>query len=368
MNNIPSAQILGSKNRVMSLDLLRVIACLLVILLHTSANYVVVMEDYPTTFAMNSWQAGNIFDSLSRSAVPLFVMLSGTFMLDPSRDIPNSKLISKIIKLITTFLFWAVAYQLFYITGKYVIEGSLDCYSPGVILKRVIAGEYHMWFFYLLGSLYLIVPLLRAITKDSKLTVYFLILSFTATFLIPNLELIPLLGEAKILTARFDFRMVTGYSFYFVLGFFLRDHFNTRKIARTLFFSAIVAFILAWSITAYGTWIINRGASVFVSTFYGYLFITTMIEAASIFLIALYINQNYSFRGTIISTIAGYTMGIYLMHVMGLVVMSRTLIYKSWTISAFVTIPLIAILDFLLCWLGTFIMSKIPVIKQFSSW
>src|SRR5690554_778372 len=110
MSSIPSTQILGSKNRVLSLDLLRVIACLLVILLHTSANYVVVMEDYPTTFAMNSWQAGNIFDSLSRSAVPLFVMLSGTFMLDPSRDIPNSKLISKIIKLITTFLFWAVAY------------------------------------------------------------------------------------------------------------------------------------------------------------------------------------------------------------------------------------------------------------------
>jgi len=61
-------------------------------------------------------------------------------------------------------------------------------------------------------------------------------------------------------------------------------------------------------------------------------------------------------------------MGIYLMHVMGLVVMSRTLIYKSWTISAFVTIPLIAILDFLLCWLGTFIMSKIPVFKKFVFW
>jgi surface polysaccharide O-acyltransferase-like enzyme len=326
------------------------------------------MEDYPTTFAMNSWQAGNIFDSLSRSAVPLFVMLSGTFMLDPSRDIPNSKLISKIIKLITTFLFWAVAYQLFYITGKYVLTGSLGGYSIGSVVKGIIAGSYHMWFFYLLGSLYLLVPLLRLITRDLKLTVYFLTLSFLATFVIPNVQLIPFLEKSNTLTERLDFQMVTGYSFYFVLGFFLRDHFNTRKIARTLFFSAIVAFILAWSITAYGTWIINRGASVFVSTFYGYLFITTMIEAASIFLIALYINQNYSFKGTIISKIAGYTMGIYLMHVMGLVVMSKTLIYQDWTLSTFVTIPLIAILDFLLCWLGTFIMSKIPVIKRFSSW
>jgi surface polysaccharide O-acyltransferase-like enzyme len=295
-------------------------------------------------------------------------MLSGTFMLDPNRTIPNSKLISKIIKLITTFLFWAVAYQLFYIIGKYVLTGGLDGYSLRVIFRRVIAGEYHMWFFYLLGSLYLIVPLLRAITKDLKLTMYFLILSFMATFLIPNLELIPLLGEAETLTARLDFRMVTGYSFYFVLGFFLRDHFNSRKISRKMFFSAIAAFMLAWSITVYGTWVINRGASVFVSTFYGYLFITTMIEATSIFLIALYINQNYLFKGNIVSTVSGYTMGIYLMHVMGLVVMSNILFYRDWILSAFVTIPLIAIIDFFFCWLGTYIMSRIPVIKQFSSW
>ena len=368
MRSVYRGQILESKNRILSLDLLRIVACFNVILLHISAGYVHVMEDYPLPFAMNSWQAGNVFDSLTRSAVPLFVMLSGTFMLDPSRDVPNSKLIRKIIKLITTFLFWAVAYQLFYITGNYVLKGSLDGYSIGSVIKGIIAGSYHMWFFYLLGSLYLIVPLLRAITKDMKLTVYFLILSFLATFLMPNLQLIPFLEKSKILTERLDFRMVTGYSFYFVLGFFLRKYFNTRKIPREMFYSAIAAFILAWAITVYGTWIINRGASVFIGTFYGNLFITTMIEAISLFFIALYINQNYTFKRTGISKIAGYTMGIYLMHVMGLVVMSKTLIYQDWTLSAFVTIPLIAILDFLLCWLGTFIMSKIPVFKKFVFW
>lgn len=368
MNNIPSTQNLAINNRIISLDLLRIIACLFVILLHTSADYVVVMEDYPLTFTMNRWQAGNVFDSLSRSAVPLFVMLSGTFMLDPTRTISNSKLMSKIIKLVTTFLFWAVAYQLFYLIGKYTLTGNLEGYSIRLLFKRVIAGSYHMWFFYLLGSLYLIVPLLRVITKDSKLTVYFLILSFVATFLIPNLELIPLLAEAKILTARFDFQMATGYSFYFVLGYLLRDHFTKKKIPKKIFFSAIIAFILAWSITVYGTWILNRGASVFVGTLYGNLFITTMVEATSLFVVALYVNQNYSLKGRIISKIAGYTMGIYLMHVMGLAVLSQILFYKDWILSTFVTIPLIAIIDFLLCWIGTYIMSKIPGMKRFSSW
>lgn len=368
MSSVPSTQSLGLKNRVISLDLLRIVACLLVILLHTSGSYVTVMEDYPLTFAMNSWQAGNIFHSLSRSAVPLFVMLSGTFMLDPSRDMPNSKLISKILKLITTFLFWAVAYQVLYIIGKYALKGSLDGYSIGSTAKSIIAGSYHMWFFYLLGSLYLLVPLLRVITKDPKLTIYFLILSFVATFLIPNLELITLFEKAKILTSRFDFRMVTGYSFYFVLGFFLRDHFNSRKMSRKMFFSAIAAFLLAWSITVYGTWVINRGASEFVGTFYNNLFISTMVEATSIFMIALFIDQNYSFKGNIVSKIARYTMSIYLMHAMVLTVISKTLCYRDWTLSAFVIIPLVVIIVFFLCWLGALIMSKIPVIKQFSSW
>jgi hypothetical protein len=70
MRSVYRGQILESKNRILSLDLLRIVACFNVILLHISAGYVVVMEDYPLPFAMNSWQAGNVFDSLTRSAVP----------------------------------------------------------------------------------------------------------------------------------------------------------------------------------------------------------------------------------------------------------------------------------------------------------
>ena len=52
------------------LDVLRVLACLAVIMIHSSASYLSVDVN-----SFGFW-IGNIMDSLSRFAVPIFVMIS----------------------------------------------------------------------------------------------------------------------------------------------------------------------------------------------------------------------------------------------------------------------------------------------------
>ena len=64
------------KSRVYYLDVLRVIACMAVVMIHASAPYL--GKDIGS---FNFW-VGNVLDSLSRIAVPLFVMISGALMLD----------------------------------------------------------------------------------------------------------------------------------------------------------------------------------------------------------------------------------------------------------------------------------------------
>jgi surface polysaccharide O-acyltransferase-like enzyme len=58
------------------LDLLRAIACLSVVMIHVSAEYVV-----RGSAGADFW-LGNLLDSLSRAGVPLFVMISGAAKCD----------------------------------------------------------------------------------------------------------------------------------------------------------------------------------------------------------------------------------------------------------------------------------------------
>lgn len=67
-------QELNTRN--ISYDLLRICAAVMVVLLHIAAS-----NWYSLTPDKAEWFAMNFYDSMSRSAVPIFFMLSGTFLL-----------------------------------------------------------------------------------------------------------------------------------------------------------------------------------------------------------------------------------------------------------------------------------------------
>lgn len=77
-------------NRIVHMDVVRVIACFAVIMIHSSAPYVI--ENFGS---LNFW-IGNIFDGLARIGVPLFVMVSGALMLDEKYNFSKQKLIEHI--------------------------------------------------------------------------------------------------------------------------------------------------------------------------------------------------------------------------------------------------------------------------------
>ena len=87
MNNV-------TNKRVYYLDILRVIACLSVIMIHVTANYLY------TNFGSVNFVISNIINSLSRIGVPLFVMISGSLLLNSEYTLSKQKLINRIIKMI----------------------------------------------------------------------------------------------------------------------------------------------------------------------------------------------------------------------------------------------------------------------------
>ena len=69
--------------RNVSLDILRILACIAVITIHTagSIDYHGLAE--PGSF---DWIFGETLDALSRWSVPIFAMLTGVFFLNPKKD------------------------------------------------------------------------------------------------------------------------------------------------------------------------------------------------------------------------------------------------------------------------------------------
>ena len=91
--------------RIAYFDFLRVIAVFAVIMIHTSATFVACFFDYTTV----EFLLGNIFDSISRLGVPLFLMISGALMLDENRPFKCKK---KVLTLFLIFAIWSLGYSI----------------------------------------------------------------------------------------------------------------------------------------------------------------------------------------------------------------------------------------------------------------
>ena len=160
-------------------DLIRTIAIILVILLHAS------IEPYPTANIMSPqavqyWWASDVYDSLSRICVPLFIMLTGALLLQPSKvDEPIRVFFKKRWDRIgLPFLFWTVAYFAwnFFVNGKALTLTS--------VLQGLLAGPYYQfWYLYALVGLYILTPVIRVIVAhaDWRIIRYFLLIWFVGT-------------------------------------------------------------------------------------------------------------------------------------------------------------------------------------------
>lgn len=74
-------------NRITKYDILRVIACFSIVLLHVSASYWSVVDVHSKEFLIMT-----IYNSLTRFAVPVFFMLSGLFScFTTKREFGNRK-------------------------------------------------------------------------------------------------------------------------------------------------------------------------------------------------------------------------------------------------------------------------------------
>ncbi len=134
-------------------DVIRVSACLAVILLHLSATIVMERELFDTVH----WHISNAIDAATRWCVPVFVMLSGALLLDPQKHAsPRAFWTKRMSRLLPAILAWPAIY--FAWRAFYWHEPI----SPSIIVHDVVVGRpyIHLYFLFLIAGLYLVTPFL----------------------------------------------------------------------------------------------------------------------------------------------------------------------------------------------------------------
>ena len=95
--------------RVIYLDVLRIIAILMMMMIHVSGGYLGGLM-----VCSVQWNIAEVFQSVSRCCITLFFMISGIFFLDDKKDVTLKSLFTRNIKrIVTAFLFWSLFYAVF---------------------------------------------------------------------------------------------------------------------------------------------------------------------------------------------------------------------------------------------------------------
>jgi surface polysaccharide O-acyltransferase-like enzyme len=344
-------------------DLIRTVAIILVILLHAA------IEPNPTLDLMSPpgvqlWWVSNVYDSISRTAVPLFIMLTGALLLQPNKtDEPLGVFFKKRWNRIgIPVLFWGAIFFVW----DFLVRGQ----TPTLlfVLQGVLAGPYvHFWYVYVLIGLYLITPLLRIIVAhaDWRTIKYFLIIWFAGTGILPLLTLYASISPQAVWFRQNVFLLV-GLVGYFVLGAYIAKLTLRRSILALL-------LILSSFWTIIGTYFLIASLGEQYSQFFlDASSFSVIIASVSLFLILASVsNQKIENRipkgNRVLKLISENTLPIYLFHIIVLETLQKGYLgikISVTNINPIIEIPLVTAVTLLICLAIIVPLKKVPYVKR----
>ncbi len=350
-------RVLMERKREYYLDIAKVVSMIAVIVVHTGT-----INWYEAPFELYPWGVLNFFDVLGRFSVPVFLMISGYLFLNPGRQVTSSDIFKKYIpRLLCAFFFWSFLYAL--ITSGFLTSRSLSGGVGEKLLHDTLAGRYHMWYIFAIAGLYIITPALRPVAADRKAMRYFLLVSFILTYLIPTLQLIPVVSESTFwFTGRFELSYISGYVLYYLAGYYFGTEELSLKQRKIIYALGIASALILYVVVSV----------VIISQQYPTLAYHDYTNAGMpLFGLAAFVFFKYRFKDVdpdtkimrAIIKLSKMNLGIYLVHDFGLIVF-RKLGLKPVMGTPFIMLPLLALADFAISYCIVYVISHIPVLKK----
>jgi len=350
----------GRKN-IPYLDTFRAIATFGVIVIHVATPAL------KMNFGKNDeyWWVANVVDSAVRFAVPLFLMLTGATML-PRNNYPLKGFYKKrLMRVLLPFMFWMVVYWVFRWAE---LRSSQQPHDIAGIIRwagQLFVNEgisKHFWYFYMILVVYLFVPFLgRVLGRLSMNAVLsFLIIWVVVSFLLRNVPMNMYGWSVDALPSKLLGWVL--HSGYLVLGYFLVQYIPVTSRTRWIWGTLFVGSIVSSSVLTY---FFSQASRSLDLSMYGYLKPNTMLQSVAFFLLLKDTELKNKSLLFIQQLVCNYSYGIYLAHVMVLGILFDHGFY--WRIAhPVVSLPLVSLVTFLLCFALVFFIRKIPFGKYIS--
>lgn len=321
------------KERIAWVDLLKIIACFLVVFSHNCDPYVAVFDSDRSTFL-----AGVFSGSLTRSSVPLFVMMTGVLLLPTTRTMSQFYR-RRIGRILPPLIFWSAALPLFYYLYINRIPLSTNPainpadYTLFETLRRAVTFIFNfnytttpLWYLYMLIGLYLIIPLLNAwLVQATRKELRLFLSVWFITLFIPYIKMFaPVLGYAGNYgnmgifgicdwNEYGTFYYISGFIGYLVLAYYLVTYPLKISLAKTLLYG-IPLFLIGYAITSFGFIEVQR----YYLGNYAYLEIIWFFTGINVFMMTLpifvIIQKLPVHPNKWLTRAASLTFGIYLCH------------------------------------------------------
>lgn len=341
------------KRRETELDLLRILALLAVISVHCTG-----MGNDKQSITGYSSSILVFFDSIVTWQVPIYVMISGRFFLDPERDMSFKKILKSIGRLMGAFLIWDVIYQ-----GYYILSGAYNGMNWKGILSQAVVGPYHFWFLYMLVCMYAITPFLRKIAEERYLMKYFILLFLLFEFLTYYGVGLPVVGSTiEEVLVKTNFHFALGYSGYYILGCYLHKYEVSDRLEILLYGIAVIFLIIASAATVRRAGIEGVNGEWYTK----YLMPNVAVEAAAIYIFFTKRVGKYHFSGKAIrwiSKLSEYSFGVYLIHALVAEIMGNIGI-SPVIANPFIMLPIIVLFVFIISNILVWGLRSIPYVGK----
>ena len=234
------------KKRNFGIDLIRVIACFLVMQTHSGEIYYINDDGSLNKNKNNIWPG--IFNSTSRVCVPLFVMISG-YLLLPIKTDYRTFFKKRFTRISFPFIAFCIFYDIFF-----YIKGDIDMKTMFINIPKIFinygAELGHLWFMYMIMGVYLLMPIFSPWIKSAKkehFYFYFTIWLISSFSHYIHLVFPQIWGEVhwNHNTVVQGFIGDFGYA---VLGAFIKLHLKETK----LYLLSIILYIVGTGITMFG--------------------------------------------------------------------------------------------------------------------
>lgn len=344
VSNNNNGGIMNTNKRIVAFDLLKIIACLAVITIHISA--------YPlTNNIVNSpkFIIATIFTSITRWSVPIFVMITGAFLLSKREPIPIKTLYKKyILKIFIIYLLFGVFYKLCYL----YLDGSTHIsvsYLSTMIIDILIGNAHiHLWYLYMLIGLYMIYPIIHKLVNNcnKRQIEYALIIIFLASSVTYTINEIFTLCQTNYKI--YHNLNISIYIFYFIAGYYLYNFKISKKSSKILMILIPMLLLSTITLSILASTNFNRFTLLFVE----YQSLNTVVLSISVFYLFKVISNKMKFSNhisKIITLVSDKIMVIYLLHMLVIDVLTYIGIIKFKSILEVILIPVYTIFIFIIC-------------------